>query len=173
MKHQPQRVRRAKKKRRKRRGAIPRNAREEQILEKVFAAISLSRRERLPLRIAARIEGTRVNTIKRYSPSAIEKHKGEYRVKRFDSIPRSLNIVDPKGMHPLVVRSSRSASKVGRYMNAVRTFIHKGDSSGLSAFKEEKVAGHKFITSTRKLKQLADAGLLELQRLYGSAMRGR
>jgi hypothetical protein len=158
---------------RRKRRFIPRTARELQILEKALAAISLSRRERLSLPIAAKIEGTRVRTIKRYAPAAIEKRKGEYRVKRFDPIPRSLNIVDPKGMHPLVVRSSRSASKVGRYMNAVRSFIQKGDSSGLSAFRGKKVAGHKFITSTRRLKQLADAGLLELQRLYGRATRGR
>jgi hypothetical protein len=173
MKHQPQRLRRIKKRRQKRRDPIPRNAREAQILEKVLAAVSLSRRENLPLRITAKIEGTRVSTIRRYAPSAIEKRKGEYRVKRFDLIPRILNAVDSKGMRPLVVRSSRSASKVARYMNAVRTLIHKGDASGLKVFKGKTVAGHKFITSTRKLKQLADAGLLELQRLYGHATRGR
>jgi hypothetical protein len=158
---------------RKRRGHVPRNAREEQILEKVLAAVSLSRRENLSLRITAKIEGTRVSTIHRYAPSAIEKRNGEFQVKRFDLIPRVLNVVDSKGMQPLVVRSSRSASKIARYMNAVRALIHKGDASGLKEFKRKKVAGRKFITSTRKLKQLADAGLLELQRLYGRATRGR
>ena len=158
---------------RKRRDHVPRSAREEQILEKVLAALSLSRRESLPLQITARIERTRVSTIRRYAPSAIEKRKGQFRAKRFDLIPRVLNVVDAKGMQPLVVRSSRSASKVARYMNAVRALIHKGDASGLKEFKRKKVAGHKFITSTRKLKQLADAGLLELQRLYGRATRGR
>ena len=103
MKNLPKRVRQSKKKRRKRRGAIPRNAREEQILEKVLAAVSLSRREHLPLRITARIEGTRVSTIRRYAPSAIEKRKGEFRAKRFDLIPRVVNVVDAKGMQPLVV----------------------------------------------------------------------
>jgi hypothetical protein len=159
--------------RKRTRFAIPRNKREAQILEKVLAAVSLSRREKLPLRMAAKVEGTRVSTIRRYAPSAVEKRKGEYRAKPFDPIPRVLNVVGPKGMQPLVVRNSRSASKVARYMNAVRTLIYKNDSSALSAFKGKKIAGYKLITNTRKLKQLADAGLLELQRLYGSVTRGR
>src|SRR5277367_5471498 len=86
---------------------IPRNGREAQILEKVLAALSLSRRETLSLRTAAKIEGTRESTIRRYAPSAIEIRKGVYRVKPFDSLPRPLTIVGSKGMQPLVVRSSR------------------------------------------------------------------
>jgi hypothetical protein len=152
---------------------VPRTKREAQVFEKVLAAISLSRREGLSLRTTAKIEGTRLDTIRKYAPSALERRKGKYRVKPYDSIPRVLNVIGRKGMQPLVVNNSRSASKIARYMNAVRTFIHKGDSSALAAFQGEKIAGRRLITDATRLKQLADAGLLALDRLYAGVTRGR
>ena len=139
----------------------------------MLAAVSLSRREKIDIRHAAKIEGTRLSTIHRYAPSAIEKRKGKYRVKAFDRIPRSLNVVGPKGMRPLGVRSSRSASQIARYLNAVRTFIYKGDATALAKFRGKRVAGYRFVTNIKKLKQLADAGLLGLDRLYAGVTRGR
>ena len=152
---------------------VPLNRRQAQILEKVLAALSLSRREGLDLRLAAKVEGTRINTIRRYAPSALEKRKGKYRVKPFDRIPRVLTVPRNKGMVPLPVRSSRSASKVARYLNAVRRLIYKNDPSGLAEFRGKKVAGYKFITNTAKLKELAGAGLLTLERAYAGVTRGR
>lgn len=147
--------------------------REAEVYEKVLAAISLSRREGIDLAIAARIEGTRVRTIQRYAPSAIEKRKGMYRAKPSDRLPRPLSTVGPKGMRPLPVRSSKSASKVARYLNAVRTLIYKGDASALVPFRGKKIAGYRFVTNVAQLKRLADAGLLGLDRLYAGITRGR
>lgn len=152
---------------------VPRTRREAQVLEKVLAAISLSRRENLDNCFAAKIEGTRVSTIRRYAPSAVEKHEGKYRVKPFDRVPRALTVVGRKGMRPLAVRSSRSASKVARYLNAVRTLIYKGDASALAPFRGKEIAGYRFITNVAQLKRLADAGLLGLDRLYAGVTRGR
>jgi hypothetical protein len=145
---------------------VPRTKREAQILEKVLAAVSLSRRENLEIRLAARVEGTRLSTIRRYAPSALENRKDKYRAKPYDRIPRTLTVIDSKGMRPLSVRSSRSASKIARYLNAVRTFIYKDDESVLAPFRGKKIAGYRFVTNVGRLKQLADAGLLSLDRLY-------
>ncbi len=150
----------------------PRTRREAQVLEKVLAALSLSRREKIDLRSAARIEGTRLSTILRYAPSAIEKREGTYRVRPFDRIPRLLTTVGSKGMEPFAAPNSRSASTNARYMNAVRALIYKDDPSGLAAFRGKKIAGHRFITDTGKLKELADAGLLTLNQLYAGVTRG-
>jgi hypothetical protein len=76
-------------------------------------------------------------------------------------------------MRSLPIRSSRSASKIARYLNAVRTLIYKGNSSALAAFRGKSVAGYRFVTNVEKLKQLADAGLLALDRLYAGVTRGR
>jgi len=155
------------------RRVIPRNKREREVLEKVLAAISLSRRAKLDLRTAAKIEGTRLSTILRYAPSAVQKRKGTYRVKPFDRIPRALNVPYSKGMGPLAVSSSRSASAVAKYLNAVRALIYKDDPSALAAFRGKKVAGYRFITNIAKLKKLADLGLLVLDQLYAGVTRGR
>lgn len=157
----------------RKRKVIPRNKRQTQVLEKVLAAISLSRRAKLDLRTAAKIEGTRLSTILRYAPSTVQKRKGTYRVKPFDRIPRALNVPYSKGMEPLAVSSSRSASAVAKYLNAVRALIHKNDPSGLGAFRGRKVAGYRFVTNIAKLKQLAGAGLLILNQLYAGVTRGR
>jgi len=152
---------------------VPSTKREADVLEKVLAAVSLSRREKIDVRHAAKIEGTRLSTIRRYAPSVLEKHKGKYRVKAFDRIPRPLNVVGSKGMRPLGVRGSRSASQVARYLNAVRTLIYKGDACALAPFKGKSVSGYRFVTNVKRLKELADAGLLGLDRLYAGVTRGR
>ena len=151
----------------------PHTKRDFQIFEKVLAAVSLSRREGLDLRYAAKIEGTRISTIQRYAPSALEKHKGKYRVKAFDPIPRVLNVPGHTGMIRRAFPGSRSASKIARYMNAVRALIYKNDPSGLAEFQGKKVAGYKFVTDISKLKHLANFGLLSLDRLYAGVTRGR
>ncbi len=150
-----------------------RTKREAQVLEKVLAAMSLSRREKLDLRLAAKIEGTRVSTIRRYAPSAIEKRNGTYRVKPFDRIPRVLNVAGSKGMRPLALPGSRPASMVSHYMIAVRALIYKNDPSGLARFRGKKIAGYRFVTNVALLKRLADAGLLGFERLYASVTHGR
>jgi len=150
-----------------------RSKREAQILEKALAAVSLSRREGIDLRHAAKIEGTRVSTIRRYAPSAVEKHAGKYWPKPSDRIRRALNVPRNKGMGLLTVGTFRSASKIARYSNAVRNLIYKNDPSGLAEFRGKKVAGYRFITNVAKLKQLAGAGLLRLDQLYAGVTRGR
>lgn len=153
---------------------VPRNKREAKVLEKVLAAASLSRREKIDIQHAAKIEGTRLSTIRRYAPSILEKLKGQYRVKPYDRLPRVLNVVGKKGMQTLAVNSSRSASKIARYLNAVRKLIYQDDASLLAAFRGEKLSsGYRFVTNTGKLKQLADSGLLALDRLYAGVTRGR
>lgn len=166
-------TRKGQKRKRRSKRFTPRTKREAQVLEKVLAAVSLARREHFDIRLAARVEGTRVSTIRRYAPSALEKRNGKYRVKPYDRIPRTLTVIDSRGMRPLSVRSSRSASKIARYLNAVRTFIYKGDDSVLAPFRGEKIAGYRFVTNVGRLKQLADAGLLSLDRLYAGVTRGR
>lgn len=152
---------------------VPRTKREVEVFQGVLAAVSLSRREHLDLRLAAKVEGTNLRTILRYAPSAVEKRKGKYRAKLFDRIPRLLNVIGPKGMFTYEVRSSRTASRIARYLNAVRKFIYKNDASALAEFRSKKIAGFKFITHLGTLKQLGQAGLLTLDRLYAGVTRGR
>lgn len=140
---------------------------------KVFAALSLARRERLSIEDAAKIEGTDLKTILRRAPSALQKRGRRYRVKQFDRIPAVMNLIGPKGPKTVIVRGSKSRSLVGRYLNAVKQYLYHGDDSALAEFRGKKVAGHTLITNLNKLRELADADLIAIDRVYGGITRGR
>jgi hypothetical protein len=146
----------------------PRSTREIEIQKRVLATISLMRRERLPLKIAAKVERIRPATVVRYAGSALRKSKSDYRVKPSDRIPRSLNVIGPKGMRIARVRGSKSATTLARYMNAVKTFVRTGNPTPLERFKGERLPGstQNFVVSPKKLKLFADAGILEIEKLY-------
>lgn len=139
---------------------------------KVFAALSLARREHLSIEQAAEVEGTDVATIRKRAPSALKKHGKKYRVKPFDRIPAVMNILGAKGPVTVVVRSSKSRSVVGRYLNAVKTFLYQGSAEALSEFQNVTVAGQKLITNPAQLRQLANAGLVGIDRLYAGLTHG-
>jgi len=126
------------------------------------------RREKLSLKLAARAERIRPATVLRYAKSALRKSKGDYRVKAYDRMPRRLNVVGRKGMQTVAIRSSRKASQIARYMNAVKKFVRTNSQTDLRKFRGKKVPGttHKFVVSPATLKKLADAGVLEIDKLY-------
>jgi hypothetical protein len=153
--------------------AIPRNSRQRELQERALATVSLMRRQNLPLKLAIKVERIRGATVRRYAGSALEESNGDYRVKRLDRIPRRLQVLGPKGMEPLPTRSSRQASQIGRYMNALKTFVRTGKQTELKKFKGKRVPGKKynFIVNPKKLMQLADVGILDIERLYVGAKK--
>jgi hypothetical protein len=155
-------------KRKHKKDAIPKNARQRETRERALATISLMRRQHLPLKLATKVERIRPSTVLRYAGSALRKSRGDYRVKPYDRIPRVLQVVGPKGMQATRVRSSRSASQIARYMNAVRTFVRSGKSADLKPFRGKRVPGTKnnFVVSPKKLMRFADAGILDIEKLY-------
>ena len=70
--------------------------------------------------------------------------------------------IDRYGMHPVVVRSSRAASLIGRYFNAVDDAL-KGKPAALKEFRGKKIPYNKlkFLTNLKTLRRLKDAGVLD------------
>jgi hypothetical protein len=126
------------------------------------------RREHLSLKLATKVERIRPSTVLRYAGSALRKNKGDYRVKAYDRIPRTLRVIGPKGMQATTTRSSQSASQIARYMNAVKSFVRTGKQTDLKKFKGKRVPGtkDKFVVSPTKLVRFADAGILDVEKLY-------
>lgn len=155
-----------------RRNVIPRTVREAEARERALATLALMRREKFSLTAAAKAEHTRPQTVRRYVGSTLrQKRAGErYRPTTHDRIPRALQIVTPSGTRPVTVRDSRTASRIGQYMNAVRLSVSSGDSSGLARFRGKSFqAGgktYRFITDPSKLDRLADADALAIEGLY-------
>jgi hypothetical protein len=93
------------------------------------------RRDGLSLHAAAKSQGTDPETVRRYAGTTLQKGVvgGRYRVSASDRIARSIAILTPQGEQVVTVRNSREASRIAKYMNAVRACA-RGDPSGLAQF---------------------------------------
>lgn len=156
-------------KRKRNRDAIPRNARERESQKDALAALSLARREGLSRRLAAKAEGIRESTIEKWTGSAWKKHGKDFQPKPSDRIRRPpLTVPGSKGQRlPVSVQSSKAASLISRYHIAIKEWLKTEDASVLKPFRGTRVPygkGLKFITSPRKLRELKEAGLLDLDR---------
>lgn len=156
-----------------RRNAIARNKRESDARERALAVVARMRRENLSLTAAAKIEGTHIRTVRRYAGTALQRdgRSGLFQVKPSDRIARRLNFPTPQGQIEIVVRSSRIASTIGEYLNAVRKYLNTGDTSALSRFKNKTFRSadgvkHQFTTDPRSLNVLGHAGMLAIEGLY-------
>jgi hypothetical protein len=122
--------------------------------------------------LAAKAEGISVKKIRKYVGSALRKRGKDYVAKRSDRLVRRLATLDARGMRPIEVRSSKAASLVGRYWNAIDAAL-KGKPSALKEFRGKKIPYNKlkFLTNLKTLRRLQDAGLLEnIKEIY---WRGR
>jgi hypothetical protein len=127
-----------------------------------FAALALMRREGLSASSAAEVEGTTVKNIRKYAGSALRKRGKDYVARRSDRLIRKMNAIDKKGLRPIVVRSSKAASTMGRYFNAVDDALN-GKPAALKEFRGKKVPYNriKFLTNLKTLRKLKDAGVLD------------
>lgn len=128
-----------------------------------FAALALMRREGLSASSAAKVEGTTVKNILKYVRRAVRKRGKDYFAKPSDRLLRPpMFAIDRYGMRPIVVRSSRAASLIGRYFNAVDDAL-KGKPAALREFRGKKIPYNKlkFLTNVKTLRRLQDAGVLD------------
>jgi len=127
-----------------------------------LAALALMRREGLSARLASEADGTTVKNIRKYAGSALCKRGKDYVARPSDRLVRTLTAIDALGTRPIVVRSSKAASTMGRYFNAVDDAL-KGKRSALKEFQGKKIPYNKlkFLTNVKTLRRLTDAGLLD------------
>jgi len=128
-----------------------------------FAALALMRREGLSAASAAQAEGTTVKNMLKYVRPALRKRGEDYYAKPSDRLTRPPMVaIDSYGLRPVVVRSSRAASLIGRYFNAVDAAL-MGKPSALKEFRGKKIPYNnlKFLTNLKTLRRLQEAGVLE------------
>lgn len=144
-------------------GAIRLTRQQEENRRDAFAALALMRREGLSASSAAEAEGTTVKNIVKYVHAALRKRRKEYFAKPSDRLSRPpMAVIDSHGMRPVVVRSSKAASLIGRYFNSVDDAL-KGKPAALKEFRGKKIPYNKgkFLTNIKTLRRLQDAGILE------------
>ena len=81
---------------------------------------------------------------------------------------RRRDMLIPTGLGPTtaVIRGSRQASQLGRYMSAVGKYLRTGDTDPLTEFEGKTISGHRLITDPDTLSSLAHAGALQLDQIY-------
>ena len=87
-----------------------------------------------------------------------------------DRMRRPMKVLTLAGTITFDIRSSRSASRLARYWNAVRTYLRTGRTAQLREFRGQVLRVDKlafpFITDLRTLERLAHAGEFTFEELY-------
>jgi hypothetical protein len=136
-----------------------------------LATLALMRRNRLPLKEAAKLRGTTPSAVLADVRPALRRGRnGDYWATPYDHLRRTLNFLTPHGPVPVTVNDSRIATEIAMHMNAVRAYLYDGDPSGLTRFRRKFVrsgrAAYPYITDTQVLDRLADAGEVAIDGLY-------
>jgi hypothetical protein len=149
-----------------RRNAIPRSARQAEARERALAALALMRRKPgTSLPRAASEYHTTPRTVHRYVGTALKQaRKGSrYTAAAYDRLPRRLNAIISQGPEVVLVRDSRTATKISEHSNAARVYRNTGDTTALEKFrgKSFRASGktYEFVTDPVILDRLEDADL--------------
>lgn len=112
------------------------------------------------LAAASRAVGMDPRTVRRHLGGALTRRSdGRYYPKATDGISRSMVIYSRGKQQEVTVPDSKTASTIGKYLNAVRKFLHTGDRTALDAFKGVTVidangAHHLLETNAGRLKAI-------------------
>jgi hypothetical protein len=134
-------------------------------------AISMKRRNpALSMTKAAKLTGTTLKTVKRHAGTALEVRSGRLDVKATDNIRRPMRMITGKGEVTVVTRSSRTASRLSDFYNAVSEYYRSGDTSALVRFRGKYVRSQgerfEFVTDPKVLDRLGRAGAVSFADIY-------
>ena len=120
----------------------------------------------LGLTASAREEHIDPRTVRKYLASELRRSKGRRLVTKSDRRSRKMLVPTALGTSPIVVRGSKQATQLGKYMSAVAKYLRTGDTEALMVFEGESIGGHALITDPGTLGSLAQAGALQLDEIY-------
>lgn len=111
----------------------------------------------LSLSHAARLEGVKPETVKKYFPSSLKKTNGKFRATKSDRYTATLYVPDAQG-NPVAVktRSSRDREALGQYLRDLGRYL-RGDRDALSRWHGRKVAGVELVTDERAIMAIEPA----------------
>jgi len=128
------------------------------------------RREGISASEAARRVGMKLYTFLRGAgPALYRSGPGKpWRVRDDDELAFLVTIPTARGPMTVVARNLRERKLAGAYLSTLRRFRagEDGAEAALKAFAGKTVGGQKFITETKLLIQLEEAGLLDFENLY-------
>jgi len=155
-----------------RRNSSPRSRKEAEDRSRSFAVLTRMRRERLRLKPAAGLEGVQPETVRHWVGSALRKKRprGDYYAKPYDRIPREVRVFTPDGWTWVLVRDSRTRSRIAQHASALALYVRTGNAEPLRRFQKLSFrAGgnaYKFVTDSAVIARLESADELPVEGLY-------
>lgn len=131
-------------------GGLP--ERSEASRDRALHALAAMRGDRtLSLTHAAKMQGVKSKTIKKYFASALKKTSGTFRVTKSDRFGATLYVPDIHGNSIAVnTRSSRQREQLGRYLRDLGRYL-RGNRNALAPWHGKTVAGVELVTSGRAI----------------------
>ncbi len=112
---------------------------------------AMRRDPKLSLTRAAKLEGVKRETVKRYFPSALKQSHGEFRVTKSDRNAATLYIPDAHGNSiPVNTRSSKDRQALSRYLRDLGRYL-RGSRNALAPWHGKKIAGVELVTAGRTI----------------------
>ena len=147
----------------------------EEAYYRVLDALSISRRENISPTKAAKRSGTTLKTMRKYAGGAIEERSGRFYVKPSDRLPRRMRMLTPKGEVVVRTTSSRTATLIAEYNNALREYVLTRDTSEVKRLGKKIVRSggeqYAFATDTRTIDRYVRAGGVHFVDIYARGAR--
>jgi len=133
--------------------ALPR--RSQVARERALHVIAAMRRDpTLSLTHAAKLQGVKSETVKKYVHSALEKSGGKFRATSSDRYAQTLYLFDTRGNKvPIATRSSKDRKAASRYLRDVGRYL-RGQRDALAKWHGKTIAGLELVTAGRTLVSL-------------------
>jgi hypothetical protein len=105
----------------------------------------------LSLTRAAKLEGIKAQTVKKYFPAALTVSKGKFRAIKGDRYSATLYVPDSEGKSvPVKTRSSKERKQLSRYLRDLGRYL-RGNRDALSAWEGMKIAGVELVVDRRTI----------------------
>jgi len=105
----------------------------------------------LSLTRAAKLQGIKCDTVKRYFPSALKQSHGKFRVTKNDRNTATLYIPDAHGNSiPVNTRSSKDRKALSRYLRDLGRYL-RGSRNALVPWHGKQIAGVPLVTAGRTI----------------------
>jgi hypothetical protein len=120
--------------------------------------VSAMRRDStLSLTRAAKSEGIKPATVKKYFPSALRVSNGKFRATKGDRYSATLYIPDSQGNSvPVNTRSSKQRKELSNYLRDLGLYL-RGDRNALARWQGKEIAGIELVTDARTIKTIEPA----------------
>jgi hypothetical protein len=106
----------------------------------------------LSLTHAAKLEGIKSQTVKKYFSSALKHSKGRFRVSKSDRYSATLYVPDARGNAiPVRTTSSREREQLSEYLRDLGRYL-RGNRDALASWHGKQVAGVELLTSGRAIR---------------------